>query len=293
MRIRQLLQVLVVFLGSHAAAQVVGCIAEPHTLPDDLRSSLESRLAALLNVQTKGNWDDAAKLLENQNDSYNRCLISRMQELRMVSFDLPAPYLYTCTPKMQLPSGTIDRLTAEQLTWYVKGTATFQTSSETWVEETRVEAYRRQGDWYFIPPQQGMQEKWEKVHYTEADFARDRRDEIDIRNSSSSPIEIIDLHAHMIREFPSLRNIKFTLRNKTSKNVAAISVRIGSEGLKGFSEMDGPYAIKPGGTLTLEDDVPAYGDFCAGVWRSELVVREVEFADGSKWELKDPAPTEE
>jgi hypothetical protein len=93
----------------------------------------------------------------------------------------------------------------------------------------------------------------------------------------------------MIRKFPSLRNIKFTLRNKTSKKVVAIRVRISIEGLEGFTEMDGPYQIKPNGSLTLEQDDSAYGDFCEGVWKREIVIREVEFANGLKWEFKEPA----
>jgi hypothetical protein len=134
-----------------------------------------------------------------------------------------------------------------------------------------------------------MQEKWKKIHYTEADFALDRRDEIDIRNSPTSPIEIIDLHAYMNRRFPSLRNVKFTLRNKTSKEVVALSLRIDIEGQQGFSEREGSYRIKPKGFLTLEEDTSAYVDFCAGVWKREIVVRDVTFADGSKWEFKEPA----
>ena len=153
-------------------------------------------------------------------------------------------------------------------------------------------AYRDQGKWYFIPPQQAMQSKWESIHYIDADFARDRRDEIDIRNFPSSPIEITDLHAYMIRKFPSLQNIKFTLRNKTAKKIVAISVRIGIEGVQGFTEMEGPYEIKTKGSLTLEEDVPAYGDFCEGTWKREIVVRGVEFADGSKWEFKELAVSE-
>jgi hypothetical protein len=39
-----------------------------------------------------------------------------------------------------------------------------------------------------------MQDKWEKAHYTEADFVRDRKDEIKVRNSPSSPVEITDVH---------------------------------------------------------------------------------------------------
>lgn len=296
MRITRALLVGVLCVGGYAAAQVRGCLPEPHTLPDDLRSTLEARLTIFLAAQAQGHWDDVEDLLGSKEvvnkSSYRRCLVSRMQELRMVSFDLSTPDLYTCTAEMELPAGTVDRVTAEQLPWYVRGTARFQTSSETWLEETQMRAYRAQGQWYFIPPQRAMQGKWESIHYTEADFARDRRDEIDIRNSASSPIEITDLHAYMIRKFPSLRNTKFTLRNKTSKKVVAISVRIGIEGLQGFTEMDGPYQIKPKGSLTLEQDESAYGDFCQGVWKREIVIREVEFADGSKWEFKEPVVDE-
>jgi hypothetical protein len=216
-----------------------------------------------------------------------------MQELRMVSLDLPNPHLYTCSIQTELPAGPIDRVTAEQLSWYVRGTAIFQTSSETWVQNAQITAYRDQGQWYFIPPQLYMQDKWESIHYTEADFAKDRRDEIDVRNPPTSPIEITNLHEYMTRKFPSLRDMKFTLRNKTSKTVVAISARIGIEGLpQGFTEVGGPYEIKPKGSLTLEQDDQAYGDFCAGVWKREIAVREVEFADGSKWELKESAVSE-
>jgi hypothetical protein len=42
-----------------------------------------------------------------------------------------------------------------------------------------------------MPPQWGMQDKWEKAHNTEADFARDRRDEMhhgyDSRGDGVSP----------------------------------------------------------------------------------------------------------
>jgi hypothetical protein len=99
----------------------------------------------------------------------------------------------------------------------------------------------------------------------------------------------MDLHAYMNRRFPSLRNVKFTLRNKTSKEVVALSVRIDIEGQQGFSERDGPYRIKPKGFLTLEEDTSAYKDFGAGVWKREIVVRDVTFADSSKWEFKEPA----
>jgi hypothetical protein len=289
-RITRLLLIGALSLGSYAAAQISGCFPEPHTLPDDLRSTLEARLATFLTAQAQGHWDEVADLLGSKTfvheSSYKQCLVSRIQELRMVSFDLFTPDLYTCTTQIELPAGTVDRLTAERLPWYVRGMARFQTSSETWMQETQVRAYRDQGQWYFVPPQENMQDKWEKVHYTDTDFARDRQEEIEIRNSLSSPIEITDVHVYMDRKFPSLRNIDFKLRNKTAKKVIGLRMRIGDE--SGATDWGGPYQIEPRGYLAHEEDVSAYGDFCAGIRKHPMVVVDVSFADGSKWELKSP-----
>jgi hypothetical protein len=67
--------------------------------------------------------------------------------------------------------------------------------------------------------------------------------------------------------------------------VVALSVRIGDKA--GFTEMDRPYHLEPKGNLTLEQSVAAYGDFCNGVWKQAIVIRDVSFADGSKWEFKE------
>lgn len=289
MRIKRYLLFGVLFVGSCAAAQIRGCMPEPHTLPEDLRSTLEARLAAFVSAQAQGRWDDVEELLGSKDvvykSSYKRCLVSRMQEVRLVSFDLSTPSLYTCTT-MDLSGEAVDRVTAERLSWYVRGVAGFQTSAETWSEETQMRAYRSQGQWYFIPPQRAMQEKWEKVHYTEADFARDRRDEIEVPNPPSAPMEITDVHVHMDRRFPSIRKIKFALRNRTSKKIVQLGVKIGSKEEQGSIEMEGPYEVKPKGYITLELDASAYADFCQGVSKGVLVVDHVHFADGSKWEFQ-------
>jgi hypothetical protein len=92
MRITGLLLFGFLCLGSHADAQIRACLPEPHTLPDDLRSSLEARLARFQTAQAQGQWDDVAELLGSKTffreSSYKQCLVSRMQELRTVSFDL-------------------------------------------------------------------------------------------------------------------------------------------------------------------------------------------------------------
>jgi hypothetical protein len=130
----------------------------------------------------------------------------------------------------------------------------------------------------------------EKLHYTEAGFSRDRRDEIEVPNPPSAPIEITNVHVYMDRKFPSLRDIKFKLRNRTSKKVVALSVTIGDK--SGFAGMSGPYELEAKGQISLGETVAAYGDFCRGPFRHAMVVNDVSFADGSKWEFKEPAGSE-
>jgi hypothetical protein len=86
--------------------------------------------------------------------------------------------------------------------------------------------------------------------------------------------------------------VGFILRNKTSKKVVALSVKIANETEEGAVAMSGPYQISPNGHLSLEQDVPdvpAYVDFCAGVWKSAIIITNVSFADGSKWEFNESA----
>ena len=128
-----------------------------------------------------------------------------------------------------------------------------------------------------------MQDKWEKAHYTEADFVRDRQEEIEIRNSRLSPIEITDVHVRMNRQYPSLRDINFKLRNRTSRKVVGFTLRIGDD--EGATVMAGPYTIKAKGYLALEESVSAYADFCDGIRRHAMVIEDEDFADGSKWQF--------
>jgi len=204
----------------------------------------------------------------------------------MSQFDFSTQNLSTCTAIMELPAGAVDRVSAERLSWHLEGTGEFQTSSETWAQQTQVIAYRHKGQWYFTPPQHTMQDKWERVHYTEADFVRDRQEEIEILNSPSSPIEITDVHVHMDRRFPSLRNIDFRLRNNTVKKVIWLSCALTNASQPGGMYWQRPYVIKPKGFLAHEVSNAAYGDFCDGVWEQSMVIEEVHFADGSKWLLK-------
>ncbi|MCU1249483.1 MAG: hypothetical protein JWQ49_2512 [Edaphobacter sp.] len=299
MPIKRLFLVGVLCVGSYATAQISTCLPIPHILPEDLRSSLEERFSTFLAAQAEEHWDEVAALLGRcrfgcadgnffYTSSYKQCLVLRMQEVRILDFDFSIHDPFTCSTKMELPTGAVvPRVAAEQLSWYLRGTAKFQTSSEEWLEQTQVTAYRDRGQWYFIPPQRNMQDKWEKAHYTDADFVRDRQEEIEIRNSRQSPIEITDVHVYMDRQYPSLRNIDFKLRNKTSKKVIGLWMRIGDE--SGAVDFSGPYQIKPKGYLTHEESVAAYSDFCEGIRKHPMVIEEVSFADGSKWESKRPS----
>ena len=213
--------------------------------------------------------------------------MKRMQEVRLLDFDFSIEDLSISTPyeEMEPIGGTVNRFTAEQSSWYLMGTGRFQTSSESWLEQTRIIAYRDQGQWYFIPAQRDMQRKWQKAHYTDTDFARDLKDEIEVQNNPAAPVEITDVHAYMNREYPEIRNMRFTLRNKTSKKIDAVIVHVHYETEPGGEESLGEGPIEPKGQISEQDaDFQAYDDFCEGMIKQSLFIEEVYFADGSKWE---------
>lgn len=303
MRITGLLSLGVLCVASCAAAQVSGgCLLVPRKLPDELQSSLQKRFSMFVAAQAQEHWDDVAELLgrcrfgcnhgnlHTYTDSYKQCLVSRMQEVRMLDFDLSVqdPSICVTTEKEMEPIGGIVNRFPERSSWYLRGTGRFQTSSEDWWEQTKVIAYRDQGQWYFTPPQWQMQDKWEKAHYTEADFDRDRKDEIKVRNNPSSPVEITDVHVYMDRQDPSGRKVTFKLRNKTSRTVAALGMDISIDDKSG-AVFFGVGKIEPNGYLAGEQDFPAYGDFCEGMWEQTMAIDTINFADGSRWPDKRPA----
>lgn len=288
-----LLLVLVLCVGGDVATQISSPrVTVAKKLPDDLQSSFEERLSQFLTAQAEGRWEEVGAMLgrcqwgciagwayKPYTVSYKRCMVERMQEVRMVDFDFSVQDFSVTTTfeGIEPVGGLVDRSTAEQSPWHVKGTGRFQTSSESWMEPTELIAYRDQGQWYFIPPQQRMQDKWEKAHYTGADFAKDRRAEVDVRNNPTSPVEITDVHVYMEKEHPSARQMTYKLRNKTSKKIDAVGVS-----LSGYL---GP--IQPKGQINgEEEEFLAYGDFCEGMTKREaLVVEDVHFSDGSRWVL--------
>jgi len=306
MRVTSFLFIAVLCAASYAPAQTSYGFIVRKKLPDDLRSALETRLSQFIGAQAEGREEEVGDFLgrcrlgcspgrfyRSYTESYKQCLVNRIQELRMVSFEFSPEDLWIRRAGDQVMpiGGLVDRFTAEQAEWHVKGLGRFQTSSESWMEQTELIAYRDQGQWYFVPPQQRMQDKWEKGHYTEADFRRDRKDEIEVSNPALAPIEITDVHVYMDRRYPSDRNIKFTLRNKTSKKVVALSVRIGDAA--GSTEMSGPYELGPKRHISFEKtEVPAYFDFCDGRFKNGMVVDWVSFVDGTTWALKEPASSE-
>jgi hypothetical protein len=57
----------------------------------------------------------------------------------------------------------------------------------------------------------------------------------------------------------------------------------------GEEDWSAPYQMEPKRQISEEQSTTAYADFCEGVSKNEMVVQEVDFADGSKWEFKEPA----
>ena len=103
-----------------------------------------------------------------------------------------------------------------------------------------------------------------------------------------SPLEVVDLHVFIDRTYPSLRNVKFGLRNRTTKMVKAFVITLGHEG--GSSTLSTGQDIEPDGVFIATMTSSRYLYFCDGVNTDKLFVERVIFADGSEWLGPVPLP---
>ena len=251
-------------------------------LPTNLRPSLQERLSAFTQAQSDGNWDEVAHLLGRYRrggtgdhlftTTHKQCLISQMQELPLVAFSFSFDGVMYSTEILSMPAGS--------RWWYLRGEGTFRRESGESKQQAQIVAYRDKGQWYFTPP--NYDDLWEKTKYSDADFAADRASEIDVVNDPQSPLEVAELHAFMKRRYPSLRDVQFTLRNKTDKAIKAFSVSIYTD--DGSSSYSAGAEIPPHGSHTAKTDYSAYVYYCDGIQKNRFQVDEVEFVDGTEWQ---------
>lgn len=171
----------------------------------------------------------------------------------------------------------------------LRGDGRIKTDSEEREEQIEIVAYLDNGQWYFTPP--NRDHEWESTRMTQTDLTRDYRSEITALNKPNCPLEIVDLHASLNKEYRSLLDIRFKLKNRTQKRVVAYRYRIFAQGLKGEELGTQPATIEPGGSAHGELDTSRYVFFCQGSVKNNLIIDSVVFGDGSTWELAGQAPS--
>ncbi len=251
-------------------------------LPTNLRSSLQERLSLFTEAQADGRWGEVARLLGRYRRggtgdhpytaAHRQCLISQMQNLPLVAFSFSSDKVMFSTEILSMPAGL--------RWWYLTGEGTFRRQSGESKQQTQLVAYRDDGQWYFAPP--NYDDMWEKIKYSDADFAADRATEIDVVNSTQSPLEVVELHSFMDKRYPSLRNVQFTLRNKTNKAIKGFSIALYTH--DGSTSYSAGADIPPKGSHTAKTNFSAYSYFCEGVQRHRFQVEDVVFADGTEWQ---------
>lgn len=249
------------------------------SIPDELRTSLQSRLTLFTQAQADDRWDLVASMLGRYrggsgHDPYTQahkdCLISQMQSFPMVSFTV-TDYRFS-TEILGAP--------ADRRWWYLVGDAVYRMKSGDQQQHSEMVAYRDKGEWYFTPP--NYDRSWERTHLTEADLSADYSEEIEIEPEATSPLEIFDLHVSLDKQYPSLRNLTLKLRNRSSKNVSAFDLRLYSDG--GSVPYGAGCDMEPGSSREEKMSSARYSYFCEGVKKDKFVVDSVRFADGSEWE---------
>jgi len=266
---------------------LVSCIATAQTpsagkLPTNLKSSLQERLSLFTQAQSNGRWEEVGHLLGRYRRggtgdhlytaTHKQCLISQMQNLPLVAFSFSFDKVMFSTEILSMP--------ASLRWWYLTGEGTFRNQSGESKQQTQIVAYRDNGQWYFTPP--NYDDMWEKTKYSDADFAIDRASEIDLVNDPQSPLEVAELHSFMDKQYPSSRNVQFSLRNKTNKAIKAFSIALYTH--DGSTSYSAGAEIPPNGLHTAKTDFSAYPYFCEDAQRHRFQVEDVVFADGSEWQ---------
>jgi hypothetical protein len=249
------------------------------SLPDELRPSLDDRLSTFVQAQDHGKWDLVASMLGRYRrggsgdhlytSEHKECLVSQMKAFPMISFT--ATGVHFSTEILSMP--------AARRWWYLPGEAVFG-GKVPGKQPSTVVAYRDKGEWYFTPP--NFDDYWAETHITEAELATDHVNEVEIQRTANSPLEVLDLHVFIDREYLSIRNVKFKVRNRTAKKVTAFDIT-SSSNTGGSTSLVRGQNIDPGYAFEVTMTSSRYVYFCEGVNKAKLVLDSVSFADGSEW----------
>jgi hypothetical protein len=265
------------FLGTacFATGQFSGAI------PDALKPSLQARLSLYTQAQAEGRWDTVATMLGRRRGgsgsapvytpAHKACLISYMQNFPLISFTMTG-------------AGFSTEILNEPMSkrwWTISGDAVYKTDLGEKKSKTLFIAYRDEGQWYFTPP--NFDNLWHETHQTDAERTADYADEITIQRSPTCPIEFSDLHAYLDKQYSTLLHITFKLRNRSRKKVTWYTLRLYTD--RGAQTSTAPNEIDVGTSRDEKMESSRYTYFCAGARQENLIVDEVNFADGSQWRL--------
>src|SRR5258707_5552227 len=117
-------------------------------LPDDLKPSLEARLAQFIQAQADGSWNSVGSMLGRYrmggvghhplSPESKACLLTQMKEIPMIAFKMKD---YTF-------SSEILSLPLDRRSWNLVGEAVFRSATGERTIESQVTAYRDKGEWF-------------------------------------------------------------------------------------------------------------------------------------------------
>jgi hypothetical protein len=202
--------------------------------------------------------------------SIKNCLLDQLRSAPLIEF----------SPQRITHVASILSQPLHKQRWNIQGQGQFKTASGVLSKPTTVMATYIMDRWYFIPP--SYDREWERRYVSLETPSSDLVRFVELLNPQDSPVSIEDLTITIHKEYRSLRDMRFVVRNKTAKTIRNIRYRVtGGTTVTVLAGVE----IEPGGAQVLEVTVSAYSYFCQGEQKRRLFVDRVKFADKREWNI--------
>lgn len=258
------------------------------SVPSEIRTRLAQRLDDFSDAQRTGSWSTVSDLLGEHfyGLGWERTKYSPEQKEWMLTILKQAPMLGFIAHSAGYSSAILTFPLGLKY-WIIQGAARYSTESDAKELPMMLIAYRDKGEWYFSPFYRNDCGELRLPDVPDLSPRGKAEQDLPVLTLLRQPGIPVDVHTIVISDVGNirctrLRNLTFTITNRTKKTVTGYTFHIQdvrNVGSKYHGSSSGtPHRISPGET-SLNKDALRFSDYKPGV----LWFASISFSDGTTW----------